>query len=68
MNGKIRSIYPVSREFTKSKVPFLSGAQGHRSSSVSGGLVHDPGGLFPKSTFVSLVPRTEGGEVGNTRL
>lgn len=35
--GKIRSFYPVSREFTENKVSFLSRAQGHRAQQWGGG-------------------------------
>lgn len=30
----------------------------------SGGLVHEPGGLYPKSTCISLAPKTGGGGGG----
>lgn len=30
----------------------------------SGGLVHEPGGLYPKSTCISLAPKTGGGGRG----
>lgn len=34
---KIRSFYPVSREFTENKVPFLSRAQGRRADQWGAG-------------------------------
>lgn len=66
---KIRSFYPVSREFTENKVPFLSRAQGHRAQQcgeggAGGGLVHEPGGLYPKSTCISPALKTGGGGGG----